>query len=76
MFLPVFFSGAIFSYSFSQTKDSPVAFGSNLIGAMLGGCLEYISLKYGYNSLMFVLLAVYFTSIKNFNWKFNEIFRK
>ncbi|OGS34905.1 MAG: hypothetical protein A2474_00510 [Elusimicrobia bacterium RIFOXYC2_FULL_34_12] len=72
LFAPVFFSGTVFSYSFSQSTNPPTAFGSNLIGAMLGGCLEYISLKFGYSSLMIILLGVYLVSIKNFNWKFKK----
>ena len=45
------------------------ALGSNLIGPMFGGCLEYVSLRYGYGSLMILLLGVYLVSIKNFRWK-------
>ncbi|MBI5573688.1 MAG: methyltransferase domain-containing protein [Elusimicrobia bacterium] len=70
LFLPVFFSGVIFATSFSKSENPPSSLGSNLIGSMFGGCLEYISLKYGYSSLMILLLGVYLVSIKNFKWKF------
>ncbi|MFH1541188.1 MAG: hypothetical protein ABID79_04980 [Elusimicrobiota bacterium] len=70
LFLPIYFSGVIFATSFSKSENSLSALGSNLIGAMFGGCLEYISLKYGYSSLMFLLLGIYLVSIKNFKWKF------
>ena len=70
LFLPVFFSGVIFATSFSKSENPPAALGSNLIGCMFGGCLEYISLKYGYGSLIILLLGVYLVSIKNFKWKF------
>ncbi|HAX61964.1 MAG TPA: hypothetical protein DCX95_05350 [Elusimicrobia bacterium] len=69
LFLPIYFSGVIFATSFSKSENPPLSLGSNLIGSMFGGCLEYISLKYGYGSLMFLLLGVYFVSIKNFKWK-------
>ncbi|MDD5687780.1 MAG: methyltransferase domain-containing protein [Elusimicrobia bacterium] len=70
LFLPVYFSGVIFSTSFSKSENMPSALGSNLIGSMFGGCIEYISLKYGYGSLMFLLLGVYLVSIKDFKWKY------
>lgn len=70
LFLPVYFSGVIFATSFSKSENPPLSLGSNLIGAMFGGCLEYVSLKYGYGSLMIILLGVYFVSIKNFDWRF------
>lgn len=70
LFLPIYFSGVIFATSFSKSENPPSSLGSNLIGSMFGGCLEYIALKYGYGSLMFLLLGVYLVSIKNFRWKF------
>ena len=70
LFLPIYFSGVIFATSFSKSENPPSSLGSNLIGSMFGGCLEYIALKYGYGSLMFILLGVYLVSIKNFRWKF------
>ncbi|MBN1385095.1 MAG: hypothetical protein JW983_09470 [Elusimicrobia bacterium] len=69
LFLPIFFAGVIFATSFSRAANPQSALGANLIGAMFGGCLEYISLKYGYSSLLLFLLGVYFVSIKDFNWK-------
>ncbi|MDO8735253.1 MAG: methyltransferase domain-containing protein [Elusimicrobiota bacterium] len=70
LFLPIYFSGVIFATSFSKSENPQSSLGSNLIGSMFGGCLEYIALKYGYGSLMFLLLGVYLVSIKNFRWKF------
>ena len=71
LFLPIYFSGVIFATSFSKSENPSSSLGSNLIGSMFGGCLEYISLKYGYGSLMILLLGVYLVSIKNFKWRFS-----
>ncbi|MEW6557982.1 MAG: hypothetical protein AB1349_11640 [Elusimicrobiota bacterium] len=68
LFLPIFFSGIIFATSFNKTPNPAEALGSNLIGAMFGGCLEYISLKFGYSSLFVVLLLAYLISVKEFSW--------
>lgn len=58
-FSPIFFANLIFSMSF---RDQPVAehiFGWNLIGAMLGGILEYTSMAMGYNMLAFIVAVTY-----------------
>jgi hypothetical protein len=36
-----------------------VAFGANLLGAMVGGTLEYASLVVGYRTLLLVAATVY-----------------
>ena len=61
-FLPLLFAGIIFALSFKKTKDAGTAFSSNLLGAMLGGFLEYLSLVYGIKNLCLIALAVYFLS--------------
>ena len=60
---PLFFAGAIFIQSFKTTTDPATAFGSNLLGAMLGGALEYLSVVYGYKFLWFLALAFYLLSM-------------
>ena len=35
------------------------AFGLNLLGAMVGGCLEYAALLTGYRNLLIVVAALY-----------------
>ena len=65
--LPIFFSGLIFATSFKKVKDIHSAFGSNILGAVLGGSLEYSSLIFGIKSLYLIALTAYlfsFTLIK------------
>jgi hypothetical protein len=38
---------------------STVAFGANLLGAMLGGVLEYTAIVFGYRNLLIVVALLY-----------------
>jgi hypothetical protein len=58
-FAPVFFANLVFSRSFGETGQADVAFASNLLGAMVGGALEYLSLLMGFRMLGLVALALY-----------------
>ena len=40
-FLPIFAANLVFANRFRDTVDSTAAFGANLLGAMVGGLLEY-----------------------------------
>lgn len=62
LFLPVFFAAVIFATSLDRTKDVEGAFASNLIGAMVGGFLEYSSLVGGIKVLYVVALLLYIAS--------------
>ncbi|GAA3804309.1 hypothetical protein GCM10022226_25190 [Sphaerisporangium flaviroseum] len=58
-FLPIFAANVVFAKRFAETADATVAFGANLLGAILGGCLEYLSLISGYESLLVVAALLY-----------------
>jgi hypothetical protein len=58
-FLPIFFANLIFSQRFKTTASSTSAFAANLLGAMLGGALEYLALVTGYRFLLVVIAALY-----------------
>jgi SAM-dependent methyltransferase len=58
-FAPVFFANLVFSYSFRDTNTADMAFASNLLGAMVGGTLEYLALITGYQFLLVVVAALY-----------------
>jgi hypothetical protein len=58
-FAPVFFANLVFSYSFRDTRTADMAFASNLLGAMVGGALEYLALLTGYRLLLVVVAALY-----------------
>jgi hypothetical protein len=51
-FLPIFLANLIFAQRFAGVGSSTVAFGANLLGAMTGGLLEYLSLLTGYRALL------------------------
>ena len=58
-FAPVFFANLVFTYSFRDTTSADMAFASNLLGAVVGGSLEYLALVTGYQALLLVVLALY-----------------
>ncbi len=58
-FTPIFLANMVFSQRFRAVGDSGVAFGANLLGAMVGGVLEYASLVIGYRALLIVVAALY-----------------
>jgi hypothetical protein len=55
----IFFAGLVFSSSFRNTQNASSAFGANLLGVVLGGCMEYTSMYYGLNFLYLLALATY-----------------
>ena len=58
-FGPIFFANLVFAKRFAETSDGTSAFAANLLGAMLGGCLEYLSLIIGYQALLVVAGLLY-----------------
>ena len=49
----------MFADRFRDVGASGVAFGTNLLGAIVGGVLEYGALVVGYRALLIVVAAVY-----------------
>lgn len=58
-FLPIFAGNMVFAKRFASTVDPTTAFGANLLGAIVGGCLEYLSLLIGYSGLLVVAAVLY-----------------
>ncbi len=58
-FAPVFFANLVFTHSFRDTASADMAFASNLIGAMVGGVLEYLALLTGFRALLLIVAALY-----------------
>ncbi|MCI0686420.1 MAG: methyltransferase domain-containing protein [Sporichthyaceae bacterium] len=58
-FLPIFAANVIFAKRFAETADPTIAFATNLLGAMVGGCLEYAALLFGYHVLLVLAGALY-----------------
>ncbi len=57
---PVFFAGVCFSTLFKREPEVGLPFGMNLIGAMAGGSIEYLSMLIGMKNIWLILLGVYF----------------
>jgi hypothetical protein len=56
---PLFFSGLLFSGLLKKTGNISGAMAYNLMGAMLGGVLEYNAMQFGFASLYLIALALY-----------------
>jgi hypothetical protein len=61
--LPVFFSGLIFVTAWAATERKDLAFGSNLLGSLVGGVASMLSMAIGFRALMLVTLAVYLAAL-------------
>jgi hypothetical protein len=58
-FVPVFLANLVFAARFRAVAASNLAFGANLLGAMVGGVLEYASLLTGYRALLVLVALLY-----------------
>ena len=58
-FAPIYLANVAFAKRFATTEDSRAAFAVNILGAMVGGCLEYVALLTGYRNLLFLTALLY-----------------
>jgi hypothetical protein len=58
-FAPVYLANLVFAQRFSGVEAAGTAFAANLLGAMVGGTLEYVSLITGYQFLLIVAAVLY-----------------
>jgi SAM-dependent methyltransferase len=58
-FAPIFCANLLFAQRFRETASLTIAFGANLLGAMVGGVLEYSSLIFGYRALLILIAGLY-----------------
>jgi hypothetical protein len=58
-FTPIFIANLVFAERFRNVEASNVAFGANLLGAMVGGVLEYVALITGYQALLLLVALLY-----------------
>ncbi len=58
-FVPIFLANIAFAKRFAASDDSQGAFGLNLLGAIVGGCLEYAALLTGYRNLLVLVGVLY-----------------
>jgi hypothetical protein len=57
------FSGILFSVALRRAQGIGSAMSMNIIGALLGGAIEYLSLLLGYEALYVVALVVYVAAL-------------
>lgn len=57
--LPIFFAGMVFSGSLQRVQNIETAMASNLLGAILGGFIEYLALVLGIGSLAWIAFLLY-----------------
>ena len=62
-FAPVFLANLAFTYSFRDTASADMAFVSNLLGAVVGGAIEYVALLTGYRALLIVAAVLYILAL-------------
>jgi len=58
-FSPIVCAGLLFGSAIRRSPSLPADFGTNLLGAMVGGTAEYLSLLVGFQFLLIVVAACY-----------------
>jgi SAM-dependent methyltransferase len=59
VFSPVLCAGLLFGSAIKRSRSLALDYGTNLLGAMVGGVAEYLSLVTGYRVLLLVICACY-----------------
>jgi len=57
--VPVFFAGILFATEFRTVPSPSAALGANMLGAVIGGLLENLSLLFGMRALLLVAMVLY-----------------
>jgi Spermine/spermidine synthase domain len=58
-FAPIFLANLVFAQRFRESASATTAFAANLLGALIGGALEYTALITGYRFLLVVVGVLY-----------------
>ena len=58
-FAPIFVANLVFAQRFRDVASATTAFAANLLGAIVGGMVEYVSLITGYRFLLIVVGVLY-----------------
>jgi SAM-dependent methyltransferase len=67
-FTPIFIANLVFAQRFRNVGESHVAFATNLLGAVVGGVLEYAALVTGYTFLA-VFVALLYAAALVLGWR-------
>jgi hypothetical protein len=57
--VPIFFAGILFATEFRTVASPSAALGANMLGAVVGGLLENLSLLFGIRALLLVAMLLY-----------------
>jgi SAM-dependent methyltransferase len=63
MFSPIICAGLLFGSAIKYSTSLPRDYGTNLLGAMVGGVGEYLSLLTGYSALLLLIAACYMAAV-------------
>jgi len=63
VFSPIFCAGLLFGSSIKRSPDVTVDYGANLLGAMVGGAAEYLSLVTGFRWLLLLIGTFYVAAL-------------
>jgi SAM-dependent methyltransferase len=61
--LPIGFAGIIVSIFLSRSSNPSASLGSNLLGTVFGGCIEYLSICFGLRALVLIALFCYIIAL-------------
>jgi hypothetical protein len=63
VFSPIFCAGLLFGSAIKYSPSLPRDYGTNLLGAMVGGVGEYLSLVTGFSALLLVIALCYIGAV-------------
>jgi SAM-dependent methyltransferase len=63
VFSPIFCAGLLFGSSIKRSEDVTIDYGANLLGSMVGGVAEYLSLLMGFQFLLILVAAFYVAAL-------------
>jgi spermidine synthase len=70
MLSPVFFANILFARFFREEEGSAdIGLAANMVGAMVGGTLEYLSMATGYHSLYLAAALLYIGALAYWFWR-------
>jgi hypothetical protein len=67
--VPVFFAGILFATEFRNAESPSAALGANILGAVVGGLLENLSLLFGMRALLLVAMLLYCLAGVGLRWR-------
>ncbi len=67
---PVYFASLIFAFLIKGEENMYQAYGSNILGAVVGGVCEYTSLIFGFKFLLLITLVFYLLAYLSLDAKY------